>query len=101
MPVRINHIDAKIPKNSRQIHIHLEMCSIEHAMTQVIILYKVCYREVLQLILSLRINLVKECHSQCSWPTGKSLGCFSVSSQDSTLHSSKILCDHLYVLWQR
>lgn len=53
MPVRVNHIDAKIPKNRRKIHIHLETGTIEHATTQVIILYKVCYREVLQLILSL------------------------------------------------
>lgn len=62
MTIRVNHINAKIPKNRRKIHIHLEVGTIEHAMTQVI-LYKVCYREVLQLILSLRISLAKECPS--------------------------------------
>lgn len=76
MPVKVNHIDDKIPKSPKQIHIHVEMCTIELAMTQVIVLYKVCYREVLQLILSLRINLVKEGHSQGSRPAGNSLCCF-------------------------
>ena len=76
MPVKVNHTDGKIPKSPRQIHICVEMCTIELAMTQVIVLYQVCYREVLQLILSLRINLVKEGHSQGSWPAGKSLCCF-------------------------
>lgn len=76
MPVKVNHIDDKIPKSPKQIHIRVEMCTIELAMTQAIVLYKVCYREVLQLILSLRINLVKEGHSQGSWPAGNSLYCF-------------------------
>lgn len=53
MPVRVNHINAKIPKNRRKVHIHLEMGTIEHATTQVIMLYKVCYREVSRLTLSL------------------------------------------------
>lgn len=100
-PVRVNHIDAKILKSTKQIYMNSEMCVIDLAMTQGSTLHKVCNGEVLQLILSLRINLVQEGCFQGSWPTGKSLHCFSISSQDGTLHCSETACDRLHFIWQR